>query len=332
MGDDGRKIEPRLDHHRHLVPSLENLAAIDALDREHVEHDLVPVDGNITRGNAEHRNLGAVAHIVDHVAQGAWHAGHFEADVEALGHAKVLLHVAERFLQHVHRPRRAQLLRQRQPVIIHVRDHDMTGANMMRDRRRHRPDRARAGDQHVFADHVPLQRGVGGVAERVEDRGDIEIDAIGMVPDIGVGNDDVFRESPSAVDADPARVRAEVAASRHAIAAAATDDMPLARDDHPRLVVVHIVADRDDLADEFVPDHHRHGDRLLRPFVPLIDVDVGAADGGALDADLDVVRPRLRLGHVFKPQSADRLALYQRLQNGLPGTISGHDFAPIAIR
>ncbi len=61
-------------------------------------------------------------------------------------------------------------------------------------------------------------------------------------------------------------------------------------------------ADLDDLAHELVADHHRHGDGLLRPGVPVVDVQVGAADAGAVHADQHVVdadrwapgRPRAR--------------------------------------
>src|SRR6266487_2503720 len=36
--DDRADVHARLDQHRHLVPGLEHLPAVDALDRDHVEH------------------------------------------------------------------------------------------------------------------------------------------------------------------------------------------------------------------------------------------------------------------------------------------------------
>ena len=39
----------------------------------------------------------------------------------------------------------------------------------------------------------------------------------------------------------------------------------------------------DDLADELMADDHRHGDGLLRPGVPVVDVQIGAANAGAID-------------------------------------------------
>src|SRR4028118_1701288 len=55
VGDDGRQVEPGLDHHAHLVPGLENLAPVNTLQRQHVEDDLVPVDRHLAFGNAEDR-------------------------------------------------------------------------------------------------------------------------------------------------------------------------------------------------------------------------------------------------------------------------------------
>ena len=85
----------------------------------------------------------------------------------------------------VDRARGAQLRGELEAVVVDVGDDDVAGAGMAGDRGGHRADRAGAGDQHVLAEHVPLQRGVDGVAERIEDRGDVEIDAVGVVPDIG---------------------------------------------------------------------------------------------------------------------------------------------------
>ena len=48
---------------------------------------------------------------------------------------------------------------------------------------------------------------------------------------------------------------------------------------------------------------------LLRPVVPFVDVQIGAADAGAVDADQDVVDADLRFGNVFEPQPGSALLL-----------------------
>src|SRR5580704_3280014 len=91
VGDDAGDVETTLKHDRHLVPGLVHLAAVDAADGELVEDDLVPVDGDVFGGDAEHGDLCAVAHVCEHLAEGAGVAGHFEADVEAFVHLELLL-------------------------------------------------------------------------------------------------------------------------------------------------------------------------------------------------------------------------------------------------
>ena len=51
-------------------------------------------------------------------------------------------------------------------------------------------------------------------------------------------------------------------------------------------------ADGGDFADELMADDHGDGDGLLGPLVPLVNVDVGAADAGLADADQDVVNAK----------------------------------------
>ena len=50
-----------------------------------------------------------------------------------------------------------------------------------------------------------------------------------------------------------------------------------------------------------VPDYERDRDGALRPGVPAIDMQVGAADAGAKDADEHIVDADGRLGHVLQP-------------------------------
>ena len=54
------------------------------------------------------------------------------------------------------------------------------------------------------------------------------------------------------------RMSAEVPAAGHAVPAPTAHDVSLARDDVARLEVAYVVPHLDDLADELVPNDHRH--------------------------------------------------------------------------
>src|SRR6516164_8572180 len=57
MRNDRRNIYTGFQHHRHLVPRLIHLAAIDTLDRDHVEDHFAPVHLHRLRRNPQHCNL-----------------------------------------------------------------------------------------------------------------------------------------------------------------------------------------------------------------------------------------------------------------------------------
>src|SRR3954469_5115505 len=99
----------------------------------------------------------------------------------------------------------------------------------------------------------------------------------------------------------------------HAVAAAAAHDVPLAADEIADLEAADVRAALHDLADELVPDHQRHRNRLLRPRVPVVDVQVGAADPGLAHPDQDVVDTDLRNGDVLERQARRSLRLDERL-------------------
>src|SRR3546814_19789966 len=94
---------------------------------------------------------------------------------------------------------------------------------------------------------------------------------------------------------------------------AAADDMALGRNPLADRVAAHAGSDLDDAADEFMAEHQPGLDRALAPLVPQVDVQVGAADGGFLELDQDLVRARLRDRDLLHPDALGRFALDQRL-------------------
>ena len=84
--------------------------------------------------------------------------------------------------------------------------------------------------------------------------------------------------------------------------------MAFAADDVAGIEVAYVGADLDDLPDEFVADGHGNGDGFLRPVVPLVDVDIGAADAGVADTDQYIVDADFGFGNFFEPEARLSLA------------------------
>ena len=60
----------RLQHRAHGVPGVVHLAAVDALDGDHVGDDPAPVDRERVLGQPEHRDAAAVVQVGEHVLHG----------------------------------------------------------------------------------------------------------------------------------------------------------------------------------------------------------------------------------------------------------------------
>ena len=80
------------------------------------------------------------------------------------------------------------------------------------------------------------------------------------------------------IDPHSLRVRAKMAPAGQAIPAMSAGDVTFADNQVARRESLHVIAHQIDDADKFVTDRHRDRDRFLRPRVPIVNVDVGAAD------------------------------------------------------
>jgi hypothetical protein len=307
------EVEAAEDHLGHLVPGLEHLAAVDALDGDALEDDLVPIDAGVRGQDAEQGDMAAVKHVVEHVVEGPGIARHLQADVEAFADVLRLHGGGERAALYIDDVGGAHLGGEVEAVVVDVGDDDVAGAEIAADAGGDDADGAGAGDQHVLADDVERQRAVGGVAVGIEEGGDLRGDLRRDQPQVLRGHADVFGEGAVAVDADAAGMGAEMAAAGAAVAALAAGEVAFGRDTVADLVVVDARTHFDDAADELVADDKAGRDRALGPFIPLIDVEVGAADGGLLDLDEHLVHAGRRRRHALHPDALLGPALHQGL-------------------
>ena len=65
------------------------------------------------------------------------------------------------------------------------------------------------------------------------------------------------------------------------------------------------------MADEFVADGQRHRHGLRRPVIPVVDVQIGSADGCAVDLDAYLARSGFRNVQFPHCQARSRLVLDQ---------------------
>jgi hypothetical protein len=193
------------------------------------------------------------------------------------------------------------LCRQAQAEIVAVGQDYAAGAGAARYHRGHYADGARTGDQHILAHQVELLHGVHGIAEGVEQGADFEIQILRQRHDIEGRQREIFRKGTLAIDPDALGMGIEVKLAGPRRRGIEIDDMAFARDALPHgQRPGHALADLHDLAGEFMAGDHGGLDGFLGPFVPVVDVQVGAADGGAPHADQHVLHANagcLRLDH-----------------------------------
>ncbi len=123
------------------------------------------------------------------------------------------------------------------------------------------------------------------------------------MPAIRLGNGDELGPGAIAIYADALRVRAKMTTPGEAIAAMPAGDVAFAGDEVAFGKTFDVIADKIDNADKLVADGHRDRDRLLRPRVPVVNVNVGSADRRLQNADEDIVAFDLWDGNFFQPKS-----------------------------
>src|SRR5690606_3331072 len=122
----------------------------------------------------------------------------------------------------------------------------------------------------------------------------------------------VVGEGAGDVDPEAPRLLAEVPAAGEAVAALAADDVPLGGDQLADLEPLYVAAQGGDVAGELVAHGHGGGDGRPGPVVPLVDVEVGAADARGVHPDQDLVRTGLGYRDLLEGESRAVGMLHQR--------------------
>ena len=123
---------------------------------------------------------------------------------------------------------------------------------------------------------------------------------------------DILRKGAIAINTDAKRIHAEVATAGATIAAYAAGNVTFRRHPIANRKSFDFAATLDNLAEKLVTNCGGNFDRVARPVVPLINMDVGAANSSAFDANQNVVMPNRRSGYVLHPDAAFGFGLDQR--------------------
>ncbi len=147
------------------------------------------------------------------------------------------------------------------------------------------------------------------------------------MPTIRLRDGDELGPGAAAIHADALCVWTKVAATGETIAAMAACNVTLTDHEVAFGKTFHMIAGVIDYTDKLMANGHRHGDRFLRPGVPVIYMYVGAADGCLEDANEDVVTRNFGNRNLLEPQSGLRFRLYDGLHRFLHGVSLSADFA-----
>ena len=269
--------------------------------------------GDLLRRHAEHRDPAAVGHVGDHRVQRIRAARHLEADVEALDHAELALDVGQVALARVDRQRGAHPPGQVEPVRVEVGDDDVARAGVADDRRRHAADRAGAGDQHVLAEHRELRARCGRRCRtgRRSRRRRRRCRRRGARCSSSAARS-ARRTRPGRLTPTPL-----VCAHRWRRPAMQLRQRPQTTWPSPETMSPAWKSFTFDPTATISPTNSwpiiiGTGIVRWRPRVPVSDVQVGAADARAADADQDVVQAVLGLGDVLEPQARLGVPLDER--------------------
>src|SRR5437879_10914301 len=111
------------------------------------------------------------------------------------------------------------------------------------------------------------------------------------------------RPRAGTIDANALCIWAKMSASGQTISTVSTGDVSLAYHEITSSEAFNVIAHRIDNAHKFVTNYHRHGNRLLRPCVPVVNVHVGPADRRFTYADEHVVPENFWTGKVLEQQT-----------------------------
>ena len=91
--------------------------------------------------------------------------------------------------------------------------------------------------------------------------------------------------------------------TRQTVSTSSADNMPLTGNNVTHLQPADVTAQLNNFTRKFMATDHGHGNRFLGPFIPVVNMDVGATNRCFVDLDQNVIATNFRNWHVFQPKT-----------------------------
>jgi hypothetical protein len=131
------------------------------------------------------------------------------------------------------------------------------------------------------------------------------------MPDVRRRHRDVFRETAVAIHPDDFCERTYVRVAGAAKQASPVDNVSFSRDAVSLANVGDEGSDFDDIAGEFVADNERRPASSACPRIPIVYMNVSAADSGSANFDQNLIISDLRLGNILQLESRTGRFFYE---------------------
>ncbi len=318
VGDDGGGIDlAGRDVGARALPGLEEAPAHDAEDRQAL-HDNVGGDVERCRvvADAQKAEPATGSNDLGGGDDGRGRTAHLEGAVDVTD-GGASNRVGQRALTNANQRVRTHAFGKFEAVVIAVDGNDVARALCSGNRDSGTTDGSGSEHDHTGVTQAAVRAGMNCVAERFERRGTRRRQVVGHRPEIAGGQADVGRESTVDVDAEDARVGADMEVAAPTFGAVVTDDVGLDSEafaDKAR--IVDAVPDGNDGTADLVTHHPRRSHPRLRPRVPVVEMNVGPAHRSGGNLEKNLTGPGYGFGDITEVEPRGGGGLDDRLHSG----------------
>ena len=179
-------------------------------------------------------------------------------------------------------------------MLVHLDGKNRGRSHRARHCDREQPDRSATSDSNRLGRNLSRQHAVHGVSQRIQNRRVLLRNGRIELPDIRFRNHHVFGKRPVGIHADDLHVLADVGFAGAALQTLAAGHVHLRGNKVAFFHAGDFVAEGRHLAAKFMAGNQGRMNPVLRPAVPLVNVQISAADGSDFYLDQHIVPAKRR--------------------------------------